>query len=107
MQRKHLVQQLTALRLDIDHILTLQTSLNHYEYILSHCQPAYMSYLNVTSTIVRGDISNLILALSCVTVGYMPMVLVICECDPMPCRGHRQFLMVETELNFFPQPCSL
>lgn len=61
-----------------DHILMLQTSLNHYEYILSHCQPAYMSYLGVTSSIVRGDISNMILALSCVTVGYLPMQFVTC-----------------------------
>jgi Mg2+ and Co2+ transporter CorA len=65
----------------LDHILMLQTSLNHYEYILSHCQPAYMSYLGVTSSIVRGDISNMILALSCVTVGYLPMQFVTCECQ--------------------------
>lgn len=56
-----------------DHIIMLQTSLNHYEYILSHCQPAYLSQLGMTAHVVRGDTDKMILALSCVTIGILPM----------------------------------
>lgn len=59
-----------------DHILMLQTSLNHYEYILSRAQPAYMAHLRVAHHIVRGDISTLILAFSAVSIGYLPMQFV-------------------------------
>jgi Mg2+ and Co2+ transporter CorA len=59
-----------------DHILLLQTSLYHYEYILSHCQPAYLSYLNVSSASARGGTDMLILALSTVSIGILPMQLV-------------------------------
>lgn len=60
-----------------DHILLLQTSLYHYEYILSHCQPAYLSYLQVSGTLSRGGTDKLILALSTVTIGILPMQLVL------------------------------
>jgi Mg2+ and Co2+ transporter CorA len=60
-----------------DHILLLQTSLYHYEYILSHCQPAYLSYLNVSSAQSRGGTDVLILTLSTVSIGILPMQLFI------------------------------
>lgn len=53
----------------------LQTSLLHYEYILSHCQPAYMAHLHVTFAIVRSGTSDLILALSIVGIGILPLQL--------------------------------
>ncbi|KAJ9107477.1 hypothetical protein QFC21_000930 [Naganishia friedmannii] len=56
-----------------DHIIMLQTSLLHYEYILSHCQPAYMAHLNVTFAIARSGTSDLILALSVVGIGILPL----------------------------------
>ncbi|CAK9781178.1 hypothetical protein CC85DRAFT_266265 [Cutaneotrichosporon oleaginosum] len=59
-----------------DHILLLQTSLYHYEYILANCQPAYISYLQVSGSTSRGNISNLVLALSVVTIGILPMQFV-------------------------------
>lgn len=59
-----------------DHILLLQTSLYHYEYILAHCQPAYLSYLNVSGAQSRGGTDMLILALSTVSMGILPMQLI-------------------------------
>ena len=59
-----------------DHILLMQTSLNHYEYILSHCQPAYLSHLNLAFSFTRGNISRSILALSTVTISILPMQFV-------------------------------
>ena len=60
-----------------DHILLLQTSLNHYEYILSHCQPAYLSHLSVSFSFARGGVDRGILALSTVTISMLPMQFVI------------------------------
>lgn len=60
-----------------DHILLLQTSLYHYEYILAHCQPAYLSYLSVSSSFAKGGTDKLILALSTVSIGILPMQVVI------------------------------
>lgn len=60
-----------------DHILLLQTSLYHYEYILAHCQPAYLSYLNVSIADSRSGTDRLILALSTVAIGILPMQLPI------------------------------
>ncbi|OCF43050.1 hypothetical protein I317_03143 [Kwoniella heveanensis CBS 569] len=59
-----------------DHILLLQTSLYHYEYILSHCQPAYLSHLNVSFSFARGGTDKAILALSTVTISILPMQLI-------------------------------
>ncbi|TXT09019.1 hypothetical protein VHUM_02493 [Vanrija humicola] len=60
-----------------DHILLLQTSFYHYDYILSHCQPAYMSYLRVANALSRGSTDILILSLSVVTVGILPMQVLV------------------------------
>ncbi|WRT66670.1 uncharacterized protein IL334_003630 [Kwoniella shivajii] len=60
-----------------DHILLLQTSLYHYEYILSHCQPAYLSHLNVSFSFARGGTDKAILALSTVTISVLPMQFVL------------------------------
>ncbi|WWC94542.1 hypothetical protein V866_001388 [Kwoniella sp. B9012] len=60
-----------------DHILLLQTSLYHYEYILSHCQPAYLSHLNVSFSFARGGTDQAILALSTVTISILPMQFIL------------------------------
>ncbi|OXH76108.1 cation transporter [Cryptococcus neoformans] len=56
-----------------DHILLLQNSLYHYEYILSHCQPAYLSHLNVSFAVTKGRTDQAILALSVVAISILPM----------------------------------
>lgn len=56
-----------------DHILLLQTSLYHYEYILAHCQPAYLSHIRWSYNITRRLISKKILVLSTVTVTILPL----------------------------------
>lgn len=56
-----------------DHIIILQTSLYHYEYILSQCQPTYTSYIRVINKLSRGNTDDLILALSVVTISILPM----------------------------------
>ncbi|WWC69892.1 uncharacterized protein I206_103835 [Kwoniella pini CBS 10737] len=60
-----------------DHILLLQTSLYHYEYILSHCQPAYLSHLNVSFSFAKGGTDKAILALSTVTISILPMQFIL------------------------------
>ena len=47
-----------------DHILLLESSLNHYDYILSTSQTAYLSQLSVSSVWARGATDQAILALS-------------------------------------------
>ena len=64
----------------IDHVLLLQTSLYHYEYILSHCQPAYLSHLSVSFTFARGRTDQAVLALSTVAIGILPMQFVVGKC---------------------------
>jgi Mg2+ and Co2+ transporter CorA len=56
-----------------DHILLLQTSLYHYEYILAHCQPTYLSHLKYSFHITRRLISKHILILSTVAVSILPI----------------------------------
>ncbi|KAK8864684.1 hypothetical protein IAR55_001936 [Kwoniella newhampshirensis] len=60
-----------------DHILLLQTSLYHYEYILGHCQPAYLSHLNVSFSYARGGTDQAILALSVVAFSVLPMQFIL------------------------------
>jgi len=68
-----------GLALTADHILLLQNSLMHYEYILSHCQPAYLSHLSVSFGMSKGRSDQAILALSTVAIGILPMQLIVCE----------------------------
>ncbi|GHJ86096.1 hypothetical protein NliqN6_2498 [Naganishia liquefaciens] len=78
-----------------DHIIMLQTSLLHYEYILSHCQPAYMAHLSVTFAITRSGTSDLILALSVVGIGILPLQLLTSLCGTnvtVPHNGDDNFL---------------
>lgn len=73
----------------------LQTSLLHYEYILSHCQPAYMAHLQVTFAIARSGTSDLILALSIVGIGILPLQLLTSRCLPLriPSQSNRVFCL--------------
>ena len=65
-----------------DHILLLQNSLYHYEYILSHCQPAYISQLNFSFKVAKGRSDQAIMALSVVAIGILPMQLVTSKQPP-------------------------
>ena len=70
-----------------DHVLLLQTSLNHYEAMLSHCQPAYLSYLKVSFSFARGGTDQAILALSTVSISILPMMLIIGESHSLTWSG--------------------
>ena len=73
---RHLSESASGARADADitdHILLLQTSLYHYEYILAHCQPAYLSHVRWSYNITRRLISKKILVLSTVTVTILPL----------------------------------
>ena len=66
-----------------DHILLLQTSLYHYEYILAQAQPAYLSHIRWSYNITRRLISKKILVLSTVTVTILPLQTVCGESRAM------------------------
>ena len=59
----------------IDHILLLEKSLNHQEYVLAHCQPAYLSHLNVTIGYFRAQRDRILLGLTTVTIAVFSMQL--------------------------------
>ncbi|KAL7415480.1 hypothetical protein BDY24DRAFT_383090 [Mrakia frigida] len=56
-----------------DHILSMQSTLLHYEQILSQAQPAYVSQLRVSLAVTRGVTDKAILSLSVVSIGILPM----------------------------------
>lgn len=56
-----------------DHILLLEKSLSHQEYVLSHCQPAYLSHLNVTISYFRAQRDRILLGLTTVTIAVFTM----------------------------------
>lgn len=58
-----------------DHILLLEKSLNHQEYVLAHCQPAYLSHLNVTISYFRAQRDRILLGLTTVTIAVFSMQL--------------------------------
>ncbi|KAI5121265.1 hypothetical protein M0805_002310 [Coniferiporia weirii] len=51
-----------------DHILTLQQSLTHYERMLSHSHPAYLSQLRVSQSLAKGSTDKAILLLTVVSI---------------------------------------
>jgi hypothetical protein len=69
-----------------DHILLLEKSLNHQEYVLAHCQPAYLSHLNVTISYFRAQRDRILLGLTTVTIAVFTMQL---------CSGTPPFLTSE------------
>ncbi|ORX35589.1 hypothetical protein BD324DRAFT_630759 [Kockovaella imperatae] len=76
-----------------DHILLLQNSLFHAEYILAGAQPAYMAYLSVASKIARGETDDGVLGLSVVAIGILLPMLVIGCCSmnvSLPHNGEYQ-----------------
>ena len=58
-----------------DHIILIQNSLYHSEYILSCAGPGFLSHLNVSSVMARGGTDQAILALSTVAIGILPVSL--------------------------------
>lgn len=55
----------------LDHIITMQQSLAHYERILSHSHPAYISHLRYSLSEAKGGMDKAILALSLVTICFL------------------------------------
>lgn len=62
-----------------DHILMLETSLRHFDYILSHCQPAYMSHINVSYGYQRGRTDQFLVVLTGITIGTLPIAVMVGE----------------------------
>ncbi|KAL5535391.1 hypothetical protein ACEPAF_3485 [Sanghuangporus sanghuang] len=60
-----------------DHIATLQQALNHYERMLSHSHPAYLSQLRVTQALARGGTDNAILLLTLVSITVLSMQVIL------------------------------
>jgi magnesium transporter len=52
----------------LDHIVSLHQSLVHYERMLSHSHPAYLSHLRVSLTQTKGAIDGMLLILSIVGI---------------------------------------
>ena len=51
-----------------DHIIFLQQSLAHYERILGHSHPAYLSHLRISFSQARGGVDKAVVALTAVTM---------------------------------------
>ncbi|KAH7104607.1 hypothetical protein BKA62DRAFT_614212 [Auriculariales sp. MPI-PUGE-AT-0066] len=51
-----------------DHIIFLQQSLAHYERILGHSHPAYLSHLRISFSQARGGVDKAVVALTAVTI---------------------------------------
>ncbi|CDZ98210.1 Mg2 transporter protein, CorA-like/Zinc transport protein ZntB [Phaffia rhodozyma] len=56
-----------------DHIIELQSTLLHYEYLLSQAQPAYLAQLQVRLSMTRARSDRAILRLSYVAIGILPV----------------------------------
>lgn len=55
----------------LDHILTLQHSLAHYERMLSQSHPAYLSQLRTTAALTKGGTDKAIIYLTFVTIAVL------------------------------------
>lgn len=55
----------------LDHILTLQQSLHHYERMLSASHPAYLTQLRVSIAKTEGHIGKAILTISMIAIGIL------------------------------------
>lgn len=52
----------------LDHIDTLMQSLAHYERMLSHSHPAYLSQLRVSQALAKGGTDKAILILTVISI---------------------------------------
>jgi magnesium transporter len=82
----------------VDHILTLQHSLLHYEHLLSQSHPTYLTQLR---TLGPAKNYNLLLYMSTVSVGIIPMSIIIGE------SFHLWLFVVPGDLPKKPAMCSL
>jgi Mg2+ and Co2+ transporter CorA len=57
----------------LDHILSMQGTLLHYDRILSQAQPAYVSHLRLNLFAAKSGTDKAILGLSIVSIGVIPM----------------------------------
>lgn len=55
----------------VDHILTLQQSLHHYEHMLSDSHPAYLTQLQTRLAMNKGYTDKAILVLSLISIGIL------------------------------------
>lgn len=96
-----------------DHILLLEKSLNHQEYVLAHCQPAYLSHLNVTISYFRAQRDRILLGLTTVTIAVFTMQLcsgtlsvpVSGKADNQDCSGSTsEYLIKEDRIRSITSP---
>jgi magnesium transporter len=52
----------------LDHIFSLNQSLVHYERMLSHSHPAYLSHLQLSLTVAKAGMDNMLISLSLVGI---------------------------------------
>lgn len=62
----------------VDHIIELQGTLLHYEYLLSQAQPAYLAQLRVRLSIARSGTDKAILRVTYIAVGILPVQFLLC-----------------------------
>ncbi|KAH8120176.1 hypothetical protein DFH11DRAFT_1558780 [Phellopilus nigrolimitatus] len=60
-----------------DHIVTLQQSLTHYERMLSHSHPAYLSQLRISQSVARSGTDTALLLLTVVSVSVLSIQVVL------------------------------
>lgn len=68
---------MTLIRLD--HILTLQQSLAHYERVLSMSQPTYLSHLRVSLSQAQSGTDTALVTLTAVSMGVLLVQTLIGE----------------------------
>ena len=61
----------------VDHILTLQQSLAHYERMLSQLQPTYLNNLRVALSLGRSSGDKAIFILTFVSMAVLPPQIII------------------------------
>ena len=84
----HVVQQTLTL-IDLDHILTLQQSLAHYERVLSTSQPTYLSHLRVSLSQAQSGTDTALVTLTAVSMGVLLVQTLIGECARSDSKRYR------------------
>ncbi|CAK5280519.1 unnamed protein product [Mycena citricolor] len=64
-----------------DHILTLETSLGHYERMLSQSHPTYISHLRTIVTVTKRESDIAVMFLSCISLGVLCVQTLIGLCS--------------------------
>lgn len=69
----------------IDHILTLQHSLAHYERMLSQSHPVYLSHLRTTVAITKAGADKALIYLTVCSIGVLCIQTLIGTCHSACC----------------------